>query len=116
MKAKMTGRTVSDIANCNDCIHRKVCVILAFPEAFENTEWEKEPCDHFKDADVAPKSEVDKWFRECEELQGRLIENEKEVAREIFEEIYEDCFDQFGYIDYEKFAELKKKYTEGKER
>ena len=37
-----------------------------------------------------------------------------EVAREIFEEIYEDCFDQFGYIDYEKLAELKKKYTEDK--
>ena len=36
-----------------------------------------------------------------------------EVAREIFEEIYEDCFDQFGYIDYEALAELKKKYTEG---
>ena len=45
-------------------------------------------------ADVAPKSEV---------------------AREIFEEIYEDCFDQFGYIDYKKLAELKKKYTEEKE-
>ena len=38
-----------------------------------------------------------------------------EVAREIFEEIYEDCFDQFGYINYEALAELKKKYTEGAE-
>jgi hypothetical protein len=37
-----------------------------------------------------------------------------EVAREIFEEINEDCFDQFGYIDYEALAELKKKYTEEK--
>ena len=44
------------------------------------------------EADVAPKSEV---------------------AREIFEEIYEDCFDQFGYINYGALAELKKKYTEG---
>jgi hypothetical protein len=41
-------------------------------------------------ADVAPKSEV---------------------AREIFEEIYEDCFDQYGYINYDALAELKKKYT-----
>lgn len=40
-------------------------------------------------ADVAPKSEV---------------------AREIFAEIYEDCFDQFGYINNEALAELKKKY------
>lgn len=35
-----------------------------------------------------------------------------EVAREIFEEIYEDCFDQFGHIDYEKLAKLKNKYME----
>lgn len=41
----------------------------------------------------------------------RLIRNAKaEIAREIFEEIYEDCFDQFGYINYEALAELKKKY------
>lgn len=42
-------------------------------------------------------------------------EGYKECARELFDEIYEDCFDQFGYIDYEKLAELKKKYTEEKE-
>ena len=35
------------------------------------------------------------------------------LASEIFEEIYKDCFDQFGYIDYAALAELKKKYTEG---
>ena len=40
-------------------------------------------------------------------------ENAKsEVAREIFEEIEDDCFDQFGYLDYEAFYALKKKYTE----
>ena len=33
---------------CKDCVHEKVCVIIAFPEAFENTKWEKEPCDHFQ--------------------------------------------------------------------
>lgn len=34
---------------CENCIHANVCVIRAFPEAFENTQWEKVPCDHFKD-------------------------------------------------------------------
>ena len=33
-----------------------------------------------------------------------------DVAREIFADIYEDCFDQFGYIDYRVIAELRKKY------
>lgn len=32
---------------CKDCIHENLCVIKAFPSAFENTHWEKEPCDHF---------------------------------------------------------------------
>lgn len=41
------------MATCNDCIHSRVCVILACPDAFENTKWDKEPCDHFKSqADV----------------------------------------------------------------
>ena len=90
-------------------------------------------------ADVAPKSEVDnleytlmgvmhsvdKWLEGDELKQNevnraitmrektlRIIENAKtEVARDIFEEIYEDCFDQYGYINYEALAELKKKYT-----
>ena len=78
-------------------------------------------------ADVVPKSEVEELNMECEslgktvneaselihKLKGKVEEAKAEVAREIFEEIYEDCFDQFGYIDYEKLAELKKKYTEG---
>lgn len=34
---------------CIDCIHENLCVTKAFPSAFENTHWEKEPCDHFKD-------------------------------------------------------------------
>ena len=45
------------MATCNDCIHRTVCVILAVPDAFENTKWDKEPCDHFKAASVAPRAE-----------------------------------------------------------
>ena len=42
---------------------------------------------------------------------GAMDRIKAEVAREIFEEIYEDCFDQFGYIDYDALDELKKKYT-----
>lgn len=35
-----------------------------------------------------------------------------EVAREIFEEIYDTCFDQYGYIDYAALATLRDKYTD----
>lgn len=45
------------MAKCKECIHERVCVIKAFPEAFENTGWDKEPCDHFKrKADFEPKT------------------------------------------------------------
>ena len=37
------------MTTCKDCLHCDVCVIRAMPSAFENTKWEKEPCDHFKD-------------------------------------------------------------------
>lgn len=47
------------MATCRDCIHEKVCVITAFPEAFENTKWDKEPCDHFD-----PKEEFEKVITE----------------------------------------------------
>ena len=70
-------------------------------------------------ADVAPKSEVEKLEVYIDDLNDSkehlcvmLEEAKADVAREIFEEIYEDCFDQFGYINYEALAELKKKYTE----
>lgn len=36
------------MATCKDCIHERVCVIKAFPDAFENTQWKKNPCDHFE--------------------------------------------------------------------
>ena len=29
------------MARCEDCIHEKICVIKAFPDAFENTAWDK---------------------------------------------------------------------------
>lgn len=35
-----------------------------------------------------------------------------ETAREILAEIYEECFNQFGYLDYDALDKLKKKYTE----
>ena len=38
-----------------------------------------------------------------------------EVAREIFEEIDAMCIDLFGNFNHRRFAELKKKYTEGKD-
>ena len=50
-------KAVSDMATCKECIHEKLCVIKAFPDAFENTQWDKEPCDHFKrKADFEPKT------------------------------------------------------------
>lgn len=75
-------------------------------------------------ADVVPKSEVEKLVQDVtrleqeietlkdnnEHLAVMLTETKAEVAREIFAEIYEDCFDQFGYINYEALAELRKKY------
>lgn len=45
----------------------------------------------------------------------QLAKAKADTAREIFAEIYEDCFDQFGYINYEALAELKEKYTEDKQ-
>lgn len=36
-----------------------------------------------------------------------------EVAREIFEEIVDECFDQFGYLDFEAFYRCREKYTGG---
>ena len=67
-------------------------------------------------ADVVPKSEVDKWFRECEELQGRLIELKKEIAREIFEEIERETKNHGIAYAQRKIAELKKKYIGDKQR
>lgn len=48
---------------CNDCIYENVCVIIAFPEAFENTKWEKEHCDHFKNKADFVEIKNMKWKR-----------------------------------------------------
>ena len=63
--------------------------------------------------DVAPKSEVDLYRKQVDELEDELastyekLENAKtEVAREIFEEI-----DKTVFADMDFFKNLKKKYT-----
>ena len=79
-------------------------------------------------ADVVPKSEVNKWVRECEELQGWLIELEKEVVTEIFEEIdnklhdmaveyhnagHPEYFAVCEVVHHKVIRQVEKKYTEG---
>ena len=92
--------------------------------------------DKMPTADVAPKSDVDKWYHEYHAIKDELKqekmyhrETEKladkyfnelqtaksEVAREIFKEIervvnYALCVD---ITDWSAYTELKKKYTEG---
>ena len=63
---------------------------------------------------ILTRAELDALNKYQERFKGQDAEAviATEVAREIFAEIYEDCFDQFGYINYEALAELKKKYTE----
>lgn len=53
------------------------------------------------------------WQSLAEAVYNAGYRKAPKVASGIFEEIYEDCFDQFGYIDYAALAELKNKYTEG---
>ena len=81
-------------------------------------------------ADVVPKSELeaehDRWLRlvgENNMLENKLYRAKAEVARQIFDEIEEAVFN-YGMgirgeyccetiiIDKDRFAELKKKYTE----
>lgn len=67
-------------------------------------------------ADVVPKSEVEKWFRECEELQGRMIELESEVARKIISTIKENFEIGYGGVcEFNKLLDdIEKKYTKNK--
>lgn len=82
--------------------------------------------------DVAPRSELELYKRQVNELEDELattydkLENAKaEVAREIFEEIEKILeknhkkytvggyrYDYYEAVITERFAELKKKYTE----
>ena len=85
-------------------------------------------------ADVVPNSEVEELSGKYDDLKLKYADLAKDhdeliawgghikskdkaeirytVAREIFDEIGEECFDQFGFIDYDALSELKKKYTE----
>lgn len=76
--------------------------------------------------DLIPKSNVERLQVEVERLKAEIAQYQLDLhyslcredetagktARQIFAEIYEDCFDQFGYIDYDALAKLNKKYTE----
>jgi hypothetical protein len=72
--------------------------------------------------DVAPRAEVETWFRECEELQGRMIEIEKEIRKEIATEIFEElrryivnhCYLADDDVDaiWKHIDKLEKRYTD----
>jgi hypothetical protein len=63
------------------------------------------------DADVAPKSEVERWRRNLEAVLEERAETKQEVAMEIFEDL-ESMIYEHGVINCHKLAELTKKYTE----
>ena len=77
--------------------------------------------DYVPAAEVAPKSEVERWRRNLEAVLEERAETKSEVAREIFEEIEKLIFPYMiavmpsntRAINLGEFAELKKKYTEG---
>ena len=76
-------------------------------------------------ADVVPRAEVDELKKERDEYKKHVDEDiiyvhriKEEVAREIFEEIdgwFRYCERYGGNVIKIRLAELKKKYTEGKE-
>jgi hypothetical protein len=76
--------------------------------------------ENFPTADVTPRAEAEKWFRECEELQGRMIELEREVAREVMKEVRKTLLNMVlanamgeTYDVEGRLAEIEQKYTEG---
>ena len=72
---------------CNSCIHRFVCF-----QCDDDTL----VCSQYKDEGDYRKA--------------------SDVAREIFEKIFTECVDYYGYIVQPKLADLKKKYeSEGEE-
>lgn len=119
------------MATCKDCIHEKLCVIKAFPDAFENTQWDKEPCDHFlSTADVVPKSEVERVYYNLQAVLEERAETKREIAREIFGEIetvlcrsvyprvnangtITSIRSMDWHIRCDDYNAIKKKYTEG---
>lgn len=87
------------MATCNDCIHRTVCVILALPDAFENTKWDKEPCDHFKAADQCRKGYkagyADGYRKSVADLRNSIDERFHRLVKDILSEC-EDRNDDKG--------------------
>lgn len=67
------------MATCKDCIHERVCVIKAFPDAFENTNWDKEPCDHFLSFDIATKQSEKYLVKENGDIEPLNKQSEKMV-------------------------------------
>ena len=113
----------NDLFKCETCRRYKGDKCLSW---CENGECYSPSMSKIPTADVVPKSEVDLYRKQVDELEDELaqtydkLENAKaEVAREIFEEI-EKCL-KHDYISsigvYNgalelRIAELKKKYTE----
>jgi hypothetical protein len=101
------------MVTCNDCIHRCVCPIADGCE-YADEQHIRDDCEYFAhSADVVPKSEVVKVLDEIEKtIRGALVlicfsykHNQKEI------QCKKECYEDFlGYV-----AELKKKYTEGKD-
>lgn len=87
--------------NCKKCFHYEACKEVASHIGYADINYTESQCKNFICADdVVPKSEVDKWFRECEELQGRLIEAVKcaEIISEKFNIPLADLVDVFAEI------------------
>jgi hypothetical protein len=69
-------------------------------------------------ADVVPKSEVDRVYYNLQAVLEERAETKREIAREIFEFIecaFSPVLVYNGYTVKKYLAELKKKYTEGKD-
>ena len=104
-------------------IRRCGCVPLVGSCTMDNVSL-REVLEQTPTADVVPRETVEELINENEslaktvneaselihKLRRKADETKAKTAREIFAEIYEDCIDQFGYMDYEALAELKKKY------
>lgn len=126
------------MVTCNNCFHCCVCPIADGVE-YADEQHIRDDCEYFVDtADVVPKSEVEvlQGALKAEEQHNELtmemakkaLANAKaEVAREIFEEI-DKIFNDYKLSEHglrliqhrepsidQRYAELKKKYTEGKE-
>jgi hypothetical protein len=108
-----TGKAVSDMATCKDCIHKKVCDnLISHGLPWKDGKYPAEDfCDLFKNtADVAPKSEVECLLGEIEKtIRAALILVDFSYKHSIKEkQCKKECYEDFlGYVD-----ELKKKYTE----